>query len=269
MAFFAQYAFREQRVLTPTDADATAFLNAAGITDPTISSAINSLVIDLKGYGIWSKMTAIYPFVGGTATTHKYNLKNPADTDAAFRLTFSGGVTHATDGVVGNGSNGYYNTHIVADTDTEQDSVSYCLYIQNNTAENKNDIGFLRSTPFIGAQINVRTGANTFRARVNSDDSVLDVSNTDSRGFFQASRTSSTNIYTQKNDNIPTTFTETSRTPPNWEIYGLCFNLNNVADFFSTKKQSYASIGDGLNTTDLDNHYTAVQAFQTTLGRNQ
>ena len=31
-------------------------------------------------------MKAIYPFVGGTATTHKFNLKDPADINAAFRL---------------------------------------------------------------------------------------------------------------------------------------------------------------------------------------
>ena len=76
------------------DPDAQAFLTAAAITDPTITSAIDTLVVQLKADSIWSKMKALYPFVGGTASTHKYNLKNPLDTDAAFRLVFNGGWTH-------------------------------------------------------------------------------------------------------------------------------------------------------------------------------
>ncbi len=51
----------------PLDPDAQAFITAAGITDATQQSAINTLVTDLKGYGIWTKMKAIYPFVGGTS----------------------------------------------------------------------------------------------------------------------------------------------------------------------------------------------------------
>ena len=59
------------------DADAQAFITAASITDPTQQSAINTLVVNLKSYGIWNQMFAIYPFVGGTAASHKWNLKNP------------------------------------------------------------------------------------------------------------------------------------------------------------------------------------------------
>ena len=70
------------------DPDAQAFITAASITDPTQQSAINQLVVDLKGYSIWTKMSAIYPMVGGTASSHKFNLKDPRDLDAAFRLVF-------------------------------------------------------------------------------------------------------------------------------------------------------------------------------------
>ncbi len=41
------------------DADAQAFITAAGITDNTQKSAIETLVTDLKGYGIWTKMSAL------------------------------------------------------------------------------------------------------------------------------------------------------------------------------------------------------------------
>jgi hypothetical protein len=75
------------------DPDAQAFLTATGITDSTIQDAINTLVIELKNAGIWSRIDAAYPFVGGTQTTCKFNLKNPQDTNAAFRLDFNGSWT--------------------------------------------------------------------------------------------------------------------------------------------------------------------------------
>ena len=56
------------------DTDAQAFITAASISDSTQQTAINTLVTDLKTYNIWSKMKALYPMVGGSASTHKWNL---------------------------------------------------------------------------------------------------------------------------------------------------------------------------------------------------
>ena len=75
------------------DTDVCAFLAATGITDPTIGSALNTLVGSFKSSGIWAACDAIYPFVGGTATTNKFNLKDPRDLDVAYRLAFNGNWT--------------------------------------------------------------------------------------------------------------------------------------------------------------------------------
>jgi hypothetical protein len=45
------------------DPDYSAFITATGITQPTQSAALETLVLDLKSYGLWSKMKAIYPMV--------------------------------------------------------------------------------------------------------------------------------------------------------------------------------------------------------------
>jgi hypothetical protein len=71
------------QVVNAVDADATAFIAAAGITNLTQAAAISTLVDDLKTYGLWTKMKALYPFVGGSAASHKFNLKDPRDLDAA------------------------------------------------------------------------------------------------------------------------------------------------------------------------------------------
>ena len=52
------------------DADAQAFITAAAITNANQQTAINTLVVSLKSYGLWTKMKAIYPFVGGSASSH-------------------------------------------------------------------------------------------------------------------------------------------------------------------------------------------------------
>jgi hypothetical protein len=98
-----------RQIIIPTvsDSDAQLFLNAAVITDATQANAINDLVVGLKADGLWSKMQVIYPFVGGTASTHKFNLKNPRDLNTAFRLEFFGGWTHSSTGAKPNGTNGY------------------------------------------------------------------------------------------------------------------------------------------------------------------
>ena len=75
------------------DLDIAAFIEATGISGIDIE-AITTLVEDLKANNLWDRMKAIYPMIGGTSTTCKYNLKNPQDTDAAYRLDFQGGWIH-------------------------------------------------------------------------------------------------------------------------------------------------------------------------------
>src|SRR3954470_4266935 len=91
------------------DTDATAFVTAASITDRAQKAAVNHYVRRLKFTGIWTKTIAVYPFIGATAAAHKFNLRNPADTDVAFRMIFSGTWTHDV-----NGGNAVANTSALA-----------------------------------------------------------------------------------------------------------------------------------------------------------
>lgn len=94
------------------DSDAQSFFTAAGITDATQKNAVNTMVVALKAASLWTLCRAVYPYVGGTATTHKYNLKDPRDLDAAYRIAWSGGVTHDSNGVTFNGSTGFGETFL-------------------------------------------------------------------------------------------------------------------------------------------------------------
>jgi len=143
----------------PLDPDAQAFLNAAGITDATITTAIDTLVIQLKAIGVWTKMKAIYPFVGGNATTLKFNLKNPADTNAAFRLSFVGGWTHSANGIQGNGTNAYADTFLNANTALVNTSNHLSFYSRTSIVGVQIEIGCFQTPSSI---VHLRAAANFY-----------------------------------------------------------------------------------------------------------
>jgi hypothetical protein len=93
---------------------------------------VNYIVTNLKNYGIWYKCKAIYGFVGGTAASDKWNWKDMRDLDAAFRLTYSGTITHSNNGIQGDGSTGYVNTHLIPSSIlTSINNLSIGCYIDN------------------------------------------------------------------------------------------------------------------------------------------
>lgn len=254
------------------DPDAQAFFTAANITDPTQQTAVNQLVVDLKGYGIWSKMKALYPFVGGTATTHKYNLKDPQDTNAAFRLTFAGGWTHSSTGATPNGTNGYANTFLIPSTQLTSDNHHISLYSRTNISGEIYDIGsgddvgsylldlyLRRSGDTAGYDAGYyTTNRNTF-------------SNNNSTGHFIGSTIVNTESKYYKNGINQNTKSINSGflVLPSGNIYLGGFNeYTSSTIYFSSKQIAFSSIGDGLDDTEAANFYTAVQTFQTTLSRN-
>lgn len=116
------------------DISATSFINVSGLTDVTQKSAVNTLVKDLKRFGLWDKIKAFYPFVGGSAESHKWNLKDPRNTNDAYRLTFSGGWTHSSTGVKCNGSNTSADTFLSLRTvfGTTSSQHTFGIYINEN-----------------------------------------------------------------------------------------------------------------------------------------
>ena len=250
------------------DPDAQAFITAAGITDNTQKTAINTLVLSLKANSIWTKMRAIYPFVGGTATTHKFNLKNPADTNAAFRLVFFGGWTHTTNGVQGNGTNTYADTFFIPSTQYSViDNAALSVYSRTNIVQGACEIGCFNGSNS-ALQINVATTAfppqqtGTYMNNVTESK----FADTDSRGFYIASRTGTT-VTMFENSTLKVTQTTTALARPNVKIYVGAQNNAGAANIPSSKQLAFASIGDALTNTEAANFYTAVQAFQTSLGR--
>ena len=246
------------------DADALAFMTAASITDNTQKTAVNTLVTDLKTYNIWTKMKAIYPFVGGSATSHKWNLKDPRDLDVAFRLTFNGGWTHSATGALPNGTTGYadtYSSHI-----TDNSSIWY--YSRTNNTTNSIEMGVYNnpySDTLIHGYFNTLTNLGI---KANTGGYVLYTSTT-SAGFFGANRTSNVLLNGWHNGVKKGTNTNASSLDAITKSIWLGgYNSNAGLAAPSNKEAAFASICDGLTDTEAADLYTAVQNFNTTLSRN-
>lgn len=262
-----------------TDRDAAAFLEAAGIYKSDQRKAIYELVRLLKQYGLWSKMKAIYPFIGGTATTHKWNLKDPQDTDAAYRLLFSGGWTHSGTGALPNGTNAYANTYFSTSANALGDG-SLSVYSRTNRTNPSTfeiEMGALRSLP--NSYTDIKAGFDLSGSKVtggrwnNSGLGTTAAIGADTLGFYQTTRTTTTQLNHRKSTTELTNDTvSTGSTAPTNIFIGALNNWStgstDSAQFYSQRELAYASIGTGLTTDQCNAHYWAVDKYQRLLSRN-
>jgi hypothetical protein len=236
------------------DPDAQLFITNAAITEPVQQNAVNNLVINLKNYGIWTKMKALYPFVGGTASQHKFNLKNPLDTNAAYRLTFSGGWTHNSNGISGNSINTTSSTFLAANSVLTAANGSLSVYCRNTINESGYDIAYNEfGIALYGSASYFMWG-----------DGFPSVNRPATRGFYQLNRLLS---ITNAKFNTTTILTNSSVGAVNSSIISIGSNGSTAS--YSSRNYAFASIGNGLTDTEAANYYTAVQTIQTTLSRNE
>ena len=135
------------------DPDAQLFFNAVQGGGDTLTTtemdATNQLVLDLKADSLWSVFDGFYPLVGSTSSSQKWNLLDPQDTDAAYRITWLGGMTHSSTGCLGNSVNSAGNTYwnFVSESATE---MSVGLYINDGmipTPSSEYDFGAFVDSP--------------------------------------------------------------------------------------------------------------------------
>jgi hypothetical protein len=266
MNIYGQVGWRAAAAVNPSsgqDVDALAFITAATITNSTQQSAINTFVAALKGYGIWTKMKAIYPFVGGTAFSHKFNLKDPRDLDAAYRLTFNGGWTHSNTGAKPNGTTGYANTFLAPNV-MAQNNIHASFYSRTDISGSYWDLGAYNVGGGVVIGLRYQSGSSLVYMNTKSADSMTD--NNPTIGLYMGNRTSSTSNTLFRNGVIIVNGNKSSFAPISLNIY-LGADNEGTPTGHSPREQAFASIGDGLTDAEAANFYTAVQAYQTTLGR--
>ena len=247
----------------PTDVDALAFITAVGTLDATQEEAIDNLVIGLKANGTWTKYQAIYPFIGGTASSHKWNLIDPQDTDGAGRLTYGGTVTHNSNGIKGDGSTGYAETYLVPNVISTLENQSLGVY-RNAVVGNAEEYTLGTYDAATTAQLISSNYGLSYVASLNGQfgqvlHSTIGISNS----YFQATNIGGT--LTMYVNGVSRTSLSSIGTLASTSFN--IFRLKNVPTGYSAESIQIATIGDGLNATEVANDYTVIEAYQTALGR--
>lgn len=247
------------------DSDAEAFINVTGISGSN-ATAINNLVVALKNQNMWNDMVAIYPMIGGTATTHKYNLKDPQDTDAAFRLNFVGGWTHNSSGAKPDGVSGTYaDTFFVPQTHFAGLNDSHLSYYSFTNSAAADDVE-------IGATNAAAAGETLLAMRFSDGNQYVFVNKIgasggapgNSNGLLVGVRNGTATLGYRNGTAVVNTSTGTAAFTSR-KLYLAAQNDGTTGYRNSSRGCSFASIGYGLDGANLS---TIINNYQTELGRN-
>jgi hypothetical protein len=271
---FTPFAFVQQIITGPlSDPDAEAFFSrvtsAGGSLTSIQQTAVTQLVLDLKSAGIWNDMQAIYPLVGGSSAACAQNLKS-----SSFTVSYSAtGITYSASGILGNGSTGQGDTGFnVNSSPTNKNSVHCSVYQINNVLEGKSTVGATGGGGQTGLGIFTRYNAGAsgeFYGQAYNPSVLGVIANTNSTGFYVATRTSATTSKQYKIiGGVTTSATNTTNTSTSVNANFFLLGNGITAGFnFSGAHINFCSIGGGLDDTQTNNLSIAVQTFNTTLGR--
>jgi hypothetical protein len=238
----------------------TAWIAATGETDLTILGALNTLETDLTTYGLTAKMKALYPMVGGTAGKHSYNFMNTA----AHQITWSGGLTHSSTGVLPNGVNGLGDSNYILATSVstltpQNNHISFYSRTDNSSgydiygAAATNQLGIIAKYTPNGKAYYIVDGTYS-----------PNVANANGNGFYlgAANSSSTTKLFRNGSSIVTGSTAQTSFGGSTGNI-----KLFTGDGTYGSKECAFASVGTGLSDAEAANLYTAVQTFQTTLSR--
>lgn len=189
----------------------------------------------------------------------KYNLKDPRDLDAAFRLVFNGGWTHSSTGATPNGVNGYANTNYNNSSGT-LNSGHLSSYLRTNINANACMIGANdgNGRHYFGQ-------GNSFSSINSSGEGNYNPSSYLGLHLLKRETSTETKQFYNGSINAISSITTTGKT--NINFYIAARNNSGTALNFNSNQYAFSSIGDGLTDTEAANLYTRVQAFQTALSR--
>jgi len=246
--------------LTPQTRSFVAAVGAAGgtITGTQARALDRTLTRPLLSSGLWNRMTALYPYIGGTAAAHSINLVNPG----VYSQVYTGGVTHDANGITNNGSTGWVNTNIPNNA-MPQDNVHAMIYLRSNArpaVASSYVVGLYLNTFFI-----VHSAAGNMSYRVN-DTSGTASGNATLTGFIQSNRTSST-ARSLTNGGVTSASSQASSATN----AGLMTHFANgtVAPSISTAVMNMAasSFGTSMTADQITAYSAIIQSYQSALGR--
>jgi hypothetical protein len=257
------------KIITVQDTSSRKYLKAiedAGLVPSVVQNfASNYLVTIERAISTYSLIKAQYPFIGGTAGTHKFNLNDPRDLDVAYRLTFPNGMTHNSNGSQANGVNQFARTFIPI-TSISYLSNHFSIYLKSITVSGVPILGGFRQTD--NTRVSINYGSFTSSSQTTT-------MATGTTGLLLINRKSLSDSYIlQKNGIFNQAVNSIAHTSVlEYRLFNR--NVENLGDVYGNEATSnytngiinYSSIGSGLTDTQAILQSRAVTSFNGFLSR--
>jgi len=248
------------------DTDAQAFIDAVATLNLVNKTAINQLVLDLKGFSLWGKILMLNPKAGSTASEHKWNLKDPRDLDAAYRETYTGTWVHSVLGAKSNGTNAFANTYLNPNTLSLTGNISMGVYVTEAFTSN-GDMYLMGGHSGANNFFAIQKGAtNSTTAVAYASGAIARTVPSNAKGFYAISVVSTTkrsHYETSLLEEVATNGTGVCNVP----IYEAALNLGGIYGALPFGAGT-SFIATGLTNTEMLNLRTAILTYETALGRN-
>jgi len=234
------------------------------LTEEQWDRVASDLFVEQKDFGIYNKNKAFYPLAGGTPESIRYNAKDPRNLDAAFRLTAVGSPTVTANGVQGNGTSQYYNTHLISGDYTND--FGYGVYSNSFTTGT-----FCHGATGVagGARTELfprlsSGGVNTFTAIGTGSYTTIAAS---ASGLSSAYR--NVNTHYARVNKTEATRTDSSANYTSSKLFLMARNNTaaSTVDFYSPDLLQFAYACDFLTKLEHDNFVDIINNFQIALSR--
>lgn len=254
--------------VTDYDRDAQAYIDAVQILNAIEQEAVNDMFVYWKAQNIFTKLRAVYPFLGGSSVTCKWNAVNPVDLDAAFRLTFTGSPTFGANGVSFNGTSQYANTYIVPTTHLTQNSTTI-FFSKRNTSNAGVEIG-TEAPAASGMLLAARDAGNSVHIQYQFPSNYMTAAQATAVGRWGGVRTSNIVQKTFKN-NVQQGATDTDAAA-GWSnlTYSLYIGATNSSGSpanYCVSDLDFVVIADGLSDAEYGFLDSSVVTFKAAIGR--
>jgi hypothetical protein len=238
-----------------------------GLTS-TISAATVTLFTSLVSNGLYSKMVAMYPLLGGVANSSKLNAVNLGTYD----ITWNGGMSFTVTGATSNGTNGYGDTGFIYSGSNLSYFTNGSFGVYCNTAFDSNTRCPMGSGPygFFGGTGRVMIyGANNgfnMDYGVSNDYGRVSVTSTP-KGLYLCSSTGTSLNRVLVNGS--TAYSTTPVTKPVNGVSGSMLLFKRDDGFYYNGTESFAFISSVLTPSEQTTLSTIINTYQTSLGRNE
>jgi hypothetical protein len=258
-----------------TQSVAEKFITATGITGST-ATAITTFVSSLESANLLSKFDVIYPFVGNSSTAYAYNLINTgsyyADWGNVGSIRFID-----TEGITFPGTSGTYMNTKYNVTNLSRSNYHMSYYKRRGTITGDNlemgayneatQQGIYMASEFQTSNNTLSNGFMTLANAVNNNAAP-------STGSFMITGDSThTSLYKGSTQVNAAAWTDSGAPNSGSIAFGAMTRLQDAVTspnyhvYYASGSYGMATLGQQISGSDATNFYNAVQAFQTSIGR--